>query len=82
VLVRELVMRQDPEGYARNVEALGAAVDPGPLPAHVPTPEFCRELAAGQANVSIRQVDWAGHWLPVEDGPAVASLLLDFIQSL
>jgi 3-oxoadipate enol-lactonase len=35
VLVRELVMRQDPEGYARNVEALGAAADPGPLPAPV-----------------------------------------------
>jgi 3-oxoadipate enol-lactonase len=94
VLVRELVMRQDPEGYARNVEALGAAADPGPLPAHVPvviaagdqdamsTPEFCRELAGGQANVTIRQVAGAGHWLPVEDGPAVGSLLLDFIQSL
>jgi hypothetical protein len=27
--VRELVMRQDPEGYARNCEALAAATDPG-----------------------------------------------------
>ena len=93
VLVRELVMRQDPEGYARNVEALGAADDPGPLPAHIPvviaagdqdamtTPDFCRELAGGQANVTIRHVTGAGHWLPVEDGPAVATLLLDFIQN-
>jgi hypothetical protein len=54
VLVRELVIRQDPKGYARNVEALGAAADPGPLPAHVP--EFCRELAVGQANPTIRQL--------------------------
>ena len=30
--VRELVMRQDPEGYARNCEALAAATDPGPVP--------------------------------------------------
>ncbi|MDT7684288.1 MAG: hypothetical protein QOG57_4598, partial [Pseudonocardiales bacterium] len=29
--VRELVMRQDPEGYARNCEALAAATDPGPI---------------------------------------------------
>ncbi len=28
--VRELIMRQDPEGYARNCEALAAATDPGP----------------------------------------------------
>ena len=28
--VRELVMRQDPEGYARNCEALAGASDPGP----------------------------------------------------
>src|SRR5690606_40536583 len=28
--VRELVMRQDAEGYARNCEALAAATDPGP----------------------------------------------------
>jgi hypothetical protein len=46
------------------------------------TPEFCRELAGGQANVTIRHVAGAGHWLPVEDGPAVATLLLDLIQSL
>jgi pimeloyl-ACP methyl ester carboxylesterase len=31
--VRELVMRQDPEGYARNCEALAAATDPGPVAA-------------------------------------------------
>ena len=29
--VRELIMRQDPEGYARNCEALAAATDPGPV---------------------------------------------------
>jgi 3-oxoadipate enol-lactonase len=91
VLVRELVMRQDPEGYARNVEALGAAADPGPLPADIPvviaagdqdamtTPEFCRELAGGQANVTVRYLAGAGHWLPIEDGPAVTALLQDFI---
>jgi 3-oxoadipate enol-lactonase len=94
VLVRELVMRQDPEGYARNVEALGAAADPGPLPADIPvviaagdqdamtTPEFCGELAGGQTNVTIRQVTGAGHWLPIEDGPAVTALLQDFIRNL
>ena len=29
--VRELLMRQDPEGYARSCEALAAATDPGPV---------------------------------------------------
>ena len=64
----------------RATPTLGAAADPGPLPAHIPvghrgqgqdamtTPEFSRELAGGQANATTRQVAWAGHWLPVEDG--------------
>lgn len=81
VLVRELVMRQDPEGYARNVEALGAATDPGPLPARVPvlivsgeqdtmsTPEYCQALAGGQGNVTVRHIAGAGHWVPVEGCP-------------
>ena len=30
-LVRELVLRQDPEGYARSCEALAGAPDPGPV---------------------------------------------------
>jgi pimeloyl-ACP methyl ester carboxylesterase len=93
VLVRELVMRQ-PEGYARNVEALGAAADPGPLPAHLPvliaagdqdtmtTPEFCRELADEHENVTVRQITGAGHWLPVEDAQAVSTLVLDFTRPL
>jgi len=93
VLARELVMRQDPEGYARNVEALGAAADPGPLPADIPvliavgdqdtmtTPDYCRALASGQDNVTIRQVAGAGHWLPLEAAAAVSTLLLDFIQT-
>jgi 3-oxoadipate enol-lactonase len=93
VLVRELVMRQDPEGYARNVEALGAAADPGPLPAQIPvliaagdqdamtTPEYCQALAGGRDNVTVRQVAGAGHWLPVEAAAAVSALLLDFIQA-
>ena len=34
--VRELVMRQDPEGYARNCEALAAATDPGPIAPGLP----------------------------------------------
>ena len=34
--VRELVMRQDAEGYARNCEALAAATDPGPIDPALP----------------------------------------------
>ena len=34
--VRELIMRQDPEGYARNCEALAAATDPGPVDPGLP----------------------------------------------
>jgi 3-oxoadipate enol-lactonase len=34
--VRELVMRQYAEGYARNCEALAAATDPGPVAAGLP----------------------------------------------
>jgi 3-oxoadipate enol-lactonase len=94
VLVRELVMRQDPEGYARNVDALGAADDPGPLPDHIPvliaagdhdtmtTPSYCQALASGHDNVTIRRFTGAGHWLPVEAAAAVSTLLLEFIQAL
>jgi pimeloyl-ACP methyl ester carboxylesterase len=62
--VRELVMRQDPEGYARNCEALAAATDPGPVAAGLPLllvtgaddavgpPEASHEIASAHNTVA------------------------------
>src|SRR5699024_9174556 len=58
-LVRELVMGQPAEGYARNCEALAGASDPGPVNSDLPLllitgtedkvgpPEASHEIAAG-----------------------------------
>jgi 3-oxoadipate enol-lactonase len=51
--VRELVLRQDPEGFARNYEAAAAAGDPGALPAALPA------LLVGGADDQLGSVDVA-----------------------
>jgi 3-oxoadipate enol-lactonase len=87
--VRELVMRQDPEGYARNCEALAAATDPGPIDPALPLllitgdddtvgpPAASRELAHHGATVEI--LPGVGHWTALEAARSVTDLLLKFL---
>jgi 3-oxoadipate enol-lactonase len=86
--VRELVMRQDTEGYARNCEALAAATDPGPVDPALPLllvtgaddkvgpPEASRELAAAHGSATVEILSGTGHWTALEAaGPTTAHLL-------
>lgn len=90
-LVRELVMRQDPEGYARNCEALAAATDPGPVPAQLPLllitgsddkvgpPAVSEQLAADHGNAVVEVLPDVGHWTAVEAAGEVTDLLRKFL---
>jgi pimeloyl-ACP methyl ester carboxylesterase len=87
--VREMVMRQDPEGYARNCEALAAATDPGPISPELPLllitgdadkvgpPAVSRALAHPDAIVEI--LPGVGHWTAVEAAGPTTELLLKFL---
>jgi pimeloyl-ACP methyl ester carboxylesterase len=89
--VRELVMRQDPEGYARNCEALAAATDPGPIAADLPlllitgdadavgAPQVSQDLAAAHGSARVELLPGVGHWTPVEAAGAVTDHLLKFL---
>ncbi|MDT7707312.1 MAG: hypothetical protein QOG20_2919 [Pseudonocardiales bacterium] len=89
--VRELVMRQDAEGYARNCEALAAATDPGPIAPTLPLllvtgtddkvgpPEASHELAAAHGDASVEIVQGIGHWTALEAARPVTELLLKFL---
>jgi pimeloyl-ACP methyl ester carboxylesterase len=89
--VRELVMRQDPEGYARNCEALAAATDPGPIDPTLPLllvtggddkvgpPEASHELAAAHGNATVEIVPGIGHWTALEAAQPVTDQLLKFL---
>jgi pimeloyl-ACP methyl ester carboxylesterase len=89
--VRELVMRQDPEGYARNCEALAAATDPGPVAAGLPLllvtgaddkvgpPEASREIADAHGSATVEILPGVGHWTALEAARPVTDLLLKFL---
>lgn len=89
--VREMVMRQDAEGYARNCEALAAATDPGPIPAVLPLllvtgsddkvgpPEASRELADAHGSATVEILPGVGHWTALEATGPVTDLLLKFL---
>jgi pimeloyl-ACP methyl ester carboxylesterase len=89
--VRELVMRQDPEGYARNCEALAAATDPGPIAPGLPLllvtgsddavgpPEASQELADAHGSASVEVLPGVGHWTALEAARPVTDLLLKFL---
>jgi 3-oxoadipate enol-lactonase len=89
--VRELVMRQDPEGYARNCEALAAATDPGPVAAELPLllvtgaddkvgpPEASREIADAHGSAAVEILPGVGHWTALEAARPVTDLLLKFL---
>ncbi|GAB2985801.1 alpha/beta hydrolase [Amycolatopsis acidiphila] len=89
--VRELVMRQDPEGYARNCEALAAATDPGPIARELPlllvtgaedkvgAPPVSEQLAAAHGNATLEILPGIGHWTALEAAAETTDLLLKFL---
>jgi 3-oxoadipate enol-lactonase len=89
--VRELVMRQDPEGYARNCEALAAATDPGPISSDLPLllvtgseDKVCpvavsQALADAHGSAKVAVIDGIGHWTALEDAREVTDQLLAFL---
>ena len=89
--VRELVMRQDAEGYARNCEALAAATDPGPVASGLPLllvtgaddavgpPEAGQEIAAVHGSATVEVLPGVGHWTTLEAAGPVTDLLLKFL---
>lgn len=89
--VRELVMRQNPEGYARNCEALAAATDPGPVASDLPLllvtgsddkvgpPAVSRALAEAHGSAAVEIVDGIGHWTALEAATPVTTHLLKYL---
>ncbi|QJY47523.1 alpha/beta fold hydrolase [Pseudonocardia broussonetiae] len=89
--VRELVMRQDPEGYARNCEALAAATDPGPVDPALPLllvtgdedrvgpPAVSHDLAAAHGDATVEIVPGIGHWTALEAAGPVTDHLRKFL---
>jgi 3-oxoadipate enol-lactonase len=93
--VRELIMRQDAEGYARNCEALAAATDPGPIDAGLPLllvtgtddgvgpPQVSHDLAAAHeaagGTATVEIVPGIGHWTALEAAGPVTDHLQKFL---
>ena len=89
-LVRELLMRQDAESYARTCEALAAAQAADLAAIRCPTllltgdedgvapPPAVRQLARAIAGAELRIFAGCGHWTPVERPLEVAEAMLDF----
>ena len=85
--VRELVMRQDPETYARTCEALcalrPAAIEPRTGPALVitgdqdttATPAIARAIAGQISGSRLSVLPACGHWAPIEQARRVGTLL-------
>lgn len=89
--VRELIMRQDPEGYARNCEALATATDPGPVAPSLPLllitgsddktgpPEASHAIATAHGSATVTVIDGIGHWTALEAARDVTDQLLKFL---
>lgn len=92
--VREILMRQDPEGYAFTCEALaaakGAKVSEIACPVLLLTgdedatapPLAVRSLAAKLAKASLLILDRCGHWAPLERSREVNHSLSNFLLPL
>ena len=88
--VREMVLRQDPEGYARSCEALAGAGDPGPVASDLPLllitgaddgvgkPEVTKALADAHGSAVVDYLDDCGHWTALERPHEVTEHLLKF----
>jgi pimeloyl-ACP methyl ester carboxylesterase len=92
--VRESLMRQDPEGYARTCEALAKAkaVDPSRIGAPallitgdadtVNPPSVARELADRIRGGRLATVDRGGHWLPIEKPVESNRWIAEFLKQV
>jgi pimeloyl-ACP methyl ester carboxylesterase len=90
--VRESVMRQDPESYARTCEALAKAeaVDPRLVSAPalfvtgdadtVNAPSVAQALADKISGAVFRSIDRCGHWATIEKAQESGRLLADFLR--
>jgi 3-oxoadipate enol-lactonase len=90
-LIREMLMRQDVEGYARTAEALADAAPPDITPIKCPTllltgdedpiatATGMRAIAARLAGARTRVVAKCGHWAPFEQPKVTASALEEFL---
>lgn len=88
--VRELILRQDPEGYARSCEALAEAqaADVSRLECPVllltgsedavAPPDAVRALGANFKNANVGILNHCGHWTPLEQAGAVTDALATF----
>ena len=89
--VRELIMRQDPEGYARNCEALASATDPGPVTPALPLlliagsddktgpPAVSHAIADAHGSATVAIIDDIGHWTALEAAREVTDQLIKFL---
>jgi 3-oxoadipate enol-lactonase len=89
-MVRELVLRQDPEGYARSCEALAGATDPGPVEKSLPLllltgdedkvgpPAVSQALADDHGSAVLDVFAGCGHWTALEKPAEVTEHLVKF----
>jgi 2-keto-4-pentenoate hydratase/2-oxohepta-3-ene-1,7-dioic acid hydratase in catechol pathway/pimeloyl-ACP methyl ester carboxylesterase len=89
--VRELLLGQDPTGYAFACEALAAAIDPDFSSISVPVLLLTgdedkvspvavnEELLAAYPNAQLNVLDGVGHWHSLEDPTTVTHRLQDFL---
>lgn len=92
--VRESLMRQNPEGYARTCEALARAVAVDPRRVRAPTllltgdadavnpPSVARDLADRIAGARFASIDRAGHWLTVERPAESNRWIAEFLKQV
>jgi pimeloyl-ACP methyl ester carboxylesterase len=90
--VRELLLRQDPEGYAQTCEALADATDPQLNRISAPTllltgaqdavgtPATAEKLSHELANANVVIIEDCGHWTAIEAPEATLRALDDFFQ--
>lgn len=90
--VRESVMRQSPEGYARTCEALSRAVAVDARRIAAPTLlitgdsdpvaplSMAQSLADKISGAALSTVDRSGHWVTIEKAQECTRLLADFLQ--
>lgn len=90
--VRESIMRQNPEGYAKTCEALAAAQAADARLISAPAllltgsddavnpPSVAEALRARIAGASLSLIGGAGHWLPVEKPAECNQRIADFLK--
>jgi len=90
--VRESLMRQDPEGYARSCEALADAQSADASKIACPTllvtgdedavapPQSVRMMAQRIAGSRVEVLRGCGHWTPVEKPEECSALLQQFLS--